>query len=157
LTEGFQSTIRLQKAPPAPSKGVAGAVTRRAISSSPRCRRAREISLASSGVVRVARLPPTACSRERDLRAGAEAGAARDFAPSVESAGPKREIDPSGSAMGPQRATVSENKRRLVQKKLSSFMRLNGAAREIRTPDPIITNLTVLDFSGFPAHSRRHD
>jgi hypothetical protein len=26
---------------------------------------------------------------------------------------------------------------------------LSGAARE-RTPDPIITNLTVLDFSGFP-------
>jgi hypothetical protein len=65
--------------------------------------RAREISLASSEVVRVARLPPTARSRERDLRAGAEAGAARDFAPSVESAGSRgRKIDPDGSATGPQ-------------------------------------------------------
>ncbi len=95
LTEGFQAKNRLPEVPPGPLKGPGRGGTPDGGQFTARCRRAREISLASSGAVRVARLPPTARSRERDLRAGAEVGAARDFAPSVE-------IDPDGSATGPQ-------------------------------------------------------
>jgi hypothetical protein len=61
-----------------------------------------------------------------------------------------------GSAKGPQmRSAISREINRSIFQ--FDFRSLVGAAREIRTPDPIITNLTVLDFSGFPAHSHRHD